>query len=465
MKLQAWTRSLKSFLEDRSNWPVLGLQAYLFFLAWRTKGFAYLHIDIGPLPLYVGEVALASMLMWTLLRRRNELFAQLKSVFGISLIAFLSFGFVRLVVSLLVEKPETGTIQVLRDSALVYQALWVAVGLSLTRLEIRRAMISTLAGAVFAQGEHWIRFLISGRTEHWMFLDLWSPPGNEIISPLVGLAFVLLPTAVASVMYGFSSLTLLGIFTVYLKRSWLLAAFMFAVPLQMFGSESRAPGGIRRFLLSRLIPSVLALAVGLGLSVLSEVIVLKRLGKDPSILFSMWAHTHMDVQAWVFHNEKGNVEEKDGTVTYSYMRWRAHLWRQAWYGFTDRPWIGHGFGPRVVTTLVDGKPAIYAERWISGPHNSYLTLLFRVGALGAIPLVVMLLAMAFWGIRSWALARFRLGFPETVSAIFLSAAAYAVFNVGLENPHNGNWFWIFLGAWFAMSRSRAMPASPQHGSD
>ncbi len=439
---------------DWNQLPIFGFFLYAFCLAWRTKGFSYLHVDIGPLPLYVGEFALATMLTWVALRRRDQALTKLKSGFGLALCLFLGFGLLRLLISLFIEKPDTGVVQILRDSALVYQAAWVIVGVSLTRLEIKRLILAALLGAVAAQGEHWIHFLIKGQAIDSIFPELSSPPGSEVVSPLIGLAFALISPFFASVLYAFSGLTLLGIFTVYLKRSWLLAAFLFAAPLQFLGGADAPVGGVRRILAARLVPSLLALALGLGVAVGAEVIVLKRLGKDPSILPSMWSRTYTDLQGWAFHHESGPIKDRNGEATqsYTYMRWRKHLWAQAWEGFVSSPWFGKGFGPHVVTTVFNGYPAIQDGRWISGPHNSYLTVLFRGGILGSLPLLAMLVSVGLSGVRSWALRRFRLGVPELAAAVFLSAAAYAVFNVGLENPHNGNWFWIFLGGWFAMSR-------------
>jgi O-antigen ligase len=125
---------------------------------------------------------------------------------------------------------------------------------------------------------------------------------------------------------------------------------------------------------------------------------------------------------------------------------RTQLWRDAWNLFLDNPWIGIGFQKQVVYRLFvnqgmvsvpnDGKIATYGPAPISGPHNSYLNALARLGILG----------IGFLGLHIWALFllwRSRLYF---LFYCVFSGVVYSAFNVGLEGPVRSFILLIGLGA-------------------
>ncbi|MGK5087752.1 O-antigen ligase family protein [Bdellovibrionota bacterium FG-2] len=159
---------------------------------------------------------------------------------------------------------------------------------------------------------------------------------------------------------------------------------------------------------------------------------LKKGALDPDI----------DRESYFYHGEK-QVDAATGEI--SIMAWRMHLWRQTFKKFLTAPLFGLGFGPRAVDTILGGVPAIGSEgNWISGPHNSFLMLLFRVGIFGTLPLTFLLL-YAMFQFTQRMITR-QTSMAEVAAAMSLaSVCLFACFNVCLENPQNGIWFWFFLG--------------------
>ncbi|MHB8468989.1 MAG: O-antigen ligase family protein, partial [Gaiellaceae bacterium] len=133
-------------------------------------------------------------------------------------------------------------------------------------------------------------------------------------------------------------------------------------------------------------------------------------------------------------------------------------WRFAIWGFMLRrtlhdPAFGVGFG-RPTHFLWHG--VLFDARLgdasnpndETGPHNSFVDLIFRTGLLGFIPLVV-LVAAAFLRLRT-SLRERRDDRPLLaaligVAAIFVFVSIVASLNVVLEGPYMGIFFWIALG--------------------
>ena len=147
---------------------------------------------------------------------------------------------------------------------------------------------------------------------------------------------------------------------------------------------------------------------------------------------------HTGSGQWLYH---GDIEySADGKII-SRMAWRRFLWRQTWDGFMTEPLIGPGFGPHMFTKQPNGTLPITDGKWISGPHNSYLTLLYRTGAIGFALFLIMIFGAAKNFVHHSSTKEVRIA-----ALAFFSVALYAGFNVCLENPQSGTWFWLFLGA-------------------
>lgn len=122
---------------------------------------------------------------------------------------------------------------------------------------------------------------------------------------------------------------------------------------------------------------------------------------------------------------------------------RERMWVDAWKKFTASPFIGIGFLKPVVDriyvgdggfavndgSLIEGLPPI------SGPHNSYLNAISRMGIWG----LGFLILHVWAGFLFWA--------REQPAPLFLMASQsiYALFNVGLEGPARSAVLLICLG--------------------
>lgn len=123
------------------------------------------------------------------------------------------------------------------------------------------------------------------------------------------------------------------------------------------------------------------------------------------------------------------------------MSWRLYLWKNTWSDIAEKPFWGWGFGPIVVKTLPNGR-VLDKESFISGPHNAYLTVIFRLGW----PLFLTFLAVPAWFfILSYKVR----GQLEDVHLIALAVTIYsyfsAFFNIGFEAPQSSVPAYVLMG--------------------
>jgi O-antigen ligase len=132
-------------------------------------------------------------------------------------------------------------------------------------------------------------------------------------------------------------------------------------------------------------------------------------------------------------------------------------WRLAIWGFMLRktahdPVFGVGFGR---PTNFRWRGTVYDARNISTsdptystpPHNSFVNLLFRTGALGLLSLLALVgvALVRVWRVLTSPLRPFDRAMVIGSTAAFVMAAGTACFSVALEGPYMGMVFWIFLG--------------------
>ena len=135
------------------------------------------------------------------------------------------------------------------------------------------------------------------------------------------------------------------------------------------------------------------------------------------------------------------------------VHWRLSIWKFMLEKAIHEPILGVGFGK---PTDFVWRGMIYDARTgdttnsqdVTGPHNSFVNMLFRMGLLGLLPLIALLVIAA---IRAWRVLVGRT-LPPFDRAVGLSSVAFLVavlvtacFSVALEGPYMGMFFWIFLG--------------------
>ncbi len=123
--------------------------------------------------------------------------------------------------------------------------------------------------------------------------------------------------------------------------------------------------------------------------------------------------------------------------------WRVHHWTRVWEGVNDDvPLAGHGFG--VNLALEYGIPQ--ADIGLRNAHNSHLTILARVGWIGA---ALWLTLWFFWYVETlWARRRHRemglhrLSGLSTWALVGITAIhVNAIFDPTLEGPQVAVWLW------------------------
>ncbi len=153
--------------------------------------------------------------------------------------------------------------------------------------------------------------------------------------------------------------------------------------------------------------------------------------------------------------EKTGMDTSARLTNFSLSTVRKFWWHQAVQDWKQNPMTGVGFIPEVPSLIVRGlpndwqtvreNPQFHSTSPISGPHNSYLTILARMGIIG---FGLFLLIAANWLWTIWPLIRGRELNLYEIMVIMLpvSGAIHALLNIGLETPRSCALLWFFAGA-------------------
>ncbi|AWK85180.1 O-antigen ligase family protein [Azospirillum thermophilum] len=141
------------------------------------------------------------------------------------------------------------------------------------------------------------------------------------------------------------------------------------------------------------------------------------------------------------------VDSKDLEGT---MNWRLQWWGDIIDYTVHGPyfWTGKGFGENLADS--DGYQTDYYDNSLRSPHNGHFTILARAGVPGLALWLTVLGTFAFQlsrmtvrlqraGLENWA----RLN--VWILAYWLAALVNASFDVYLEGPQGGIWFWSIMG--------------------
>jgi hypothetical protein len=153
-----------------------------------------------------------------------------------------------------------------------------------------------------------------------------------------------------------------------------------------------------------------------------------------------------------------------GGDTENTKQWRLGWWKNIidYTVFGPYRWTGKGFG--VNLTLVDGPPGMSAEdTTLRSPHNGTMTMLARMGVPGlaiwaALNIVfVFRLLKAYWqasrvGSKFWSCL------DLWILSYYFAILINSSFDVYIEGPHGGIWFWSIIGFGVAAMRVQAHEA-------
>jgi hypothetical protein len=150
----------------------------------------------------------------------------------------------------------------------------------------------------------------------------------------------------------------------------------------------------------------------------------------------------------VLTNLQSSVSSSDSNDLDGTKEWRVRWWRQVW-DYTvngDYRWLGKGFG---VNLAADDGLQAWADAGLRSPHNVYVTWLARGGVIG----------LAAWCLVQFAiLAKMMLAYVNSrsesavdtklvvwLTSYWIAAQVNSLFDVYLEGPQGGIWFWCIVG--------------------
>jgi O-antigen ligase len=128
-----------------------------------------------------------------------------------------------------------------------------------------------------------------------------------------------------------------------------------------------------------------------------------------------------------------------------YWQFRLSAWREAWKRFGESPLAGEGFGVPFTFDIWDNDPR---------PHNTFLTVLYKMGLIGFLPLIAFL-GYFFWA--SMRAVRRNLKYQRVVflQIVVLAQCAFCLFgaaNLMIESPYLASLLWVSFGVGLRMIR-------------
>ncbi|MFN2382939.1 MAG: O-antigen ligase family protein [Gemmatimonadota bacterium] len=436
---------------ERLRLPRLFLKAAVVMLygyAALGRGFAYM----GVKPLYVGEVVLGLGLFAMLIG--GGLGRVLRSPLAWLLLAFIGWGALNTI-------PYVGAygVDALRDAV-----LWAYAGFALV---LAAGLLRTGwwdgAPALYARGLPWLlawlplAFLIS---EVWADeLPKW--PGTSVLIPDMK------PGDVSVHLAGAAAFLVLGLYAglrpgVRSRLEWLWWS-LWLVGFLLAASQNR--GGM--------------LAVMVALAI---VFVLRPSGRWMKIVFvavvlatvAVAVDFEVDIgrrRAVSPRQLASNVLSLIGQESGDRMLSGTREWRQQWWrdiiDYTvhgDYFWRGKGYGVNLADA--DGYQ-VEEDDSLRSPHNGHLTILARSGVPG---FALWLLLQGTFGVSllaAWWRARARgdnwwARVDLWILAYWVAFLVNASFDVYLEGPQGGIWFWCLFGFGLAMLEAQRGPRVGRH---
>lgn len=420
------------------------LAVILVLYAFFGRGIAYL----GVSPIYMGEMVLMLGLLALLVSIRR---LQLTAVHFL-LLAFMAWGAIRTVPYI----PQYG-IDALRDGVLWgYAAFAFAISACLLPRDFRR--LTRIYARVVPIFVLWVPIaaVISLRFDNLLPKLPGAPvgildfKGGDMAVHLAGVAVFLLVG-----LYGTAIGRRVGDLLLWL--GWLVGMTAAAV-INRGGMLAAGAGGLVATLLQPTFQRfVKPVAVTLG-------VLLVLLIANPQI--EMAKGRYLSLSQLV-----ANFTSVVDTSAASSSLQGTIQWRQAWWNeiidYTFHGpyfWMGKGYGINLATA--DGFQLDPVTQALRAPHNGHLDVLARSGVIGFGLWIAFLAAFALSMARSALLARrrgdiFWAQIIIWILAYWTASTVNATFDVYLEGPQGGIWFWTLTGIGLvAMRAARERAADP-----
>lgn len=398
---------------DRLAFALLLLQ--VAGLAGFNRSFAYLHLG----PIYITEAVLASLLLLAALRLRARpaihLPRDLMAASALVLtLAYLVWGGIRLLPGLFGPAP---ILDVFRNFGVVHYALFAPLAYYIVGADPGRRLRLLLTAIVACSTiTNLVTLGVFVATSGSASVDAYS----KIISGQAAL-FAVFAAAILLARLQFREHRAAGV----LALLALQGAFIY---LSGHRSAVLALGAV-----------VAVLVVGPN----RKALLLAGVGAVMALLLSLVLFEPARALASAFALKYRTLWS--GTTMEWNALWRYLYWNRVLDFWSDAPILGHGFVPDLSTLAPIALPP-GQER--VDPHNSYLTVLARLGIVGLFLLTMSILAGAGALVR-----RARTAPAPRLRSVALACAAslaaivvFAAMNVTLEGPYHGIFLWLFLGA-------------------
>lgn len=266
-------------------------------------------------------------------------------------------------------------------------------------------------------------------------MPTWPTSGVTIVYVRLGEAAVHIAGAAIFVLLGLRSVGMLWKLTI-------IASILMVTPS-------------RGAMLACLIPITVAVVLGGKLARLAPILMvgagLLCFSYATGLQVPIWGERYVGAQQLVDNFEsivgRSDASNLDGTKI-----WRLRWWRTIEDYTFNGPyfWTGKGFGMGLAEEdgFVVGKE--YGTPIVRSPHNAHYTLLARMGVPGLVLWVALNFSWFLMMLHSWMTARGR--GDEQWANVFLWIGCYelaalinATFDVALEGPMQGIWFWCLFG--------------------
>lgn len=425
------------------------LAIVLLGYALMGKGFAY----IGFPPLYVGEIAFLTGI--AVFVRSGVLVASLATLPSLVLAATMMWVLARTVPFVSVYGFDA-----LRDSVIILYGGFAFVVIGLLLEDARRidTVIRYYRTALVVFPAISVGFWL---TKYWAdyIPRLYGP--NQPIIEITG-------SSLGTHLAGTAVFALVG----YRKVSFLWVV-VWIVTLAMLGATNRGamlaalvPITFAMIMLGRLRSMLTTLAMGLGILGLlyaaEDTFTQYEEAKD-SIERPVSAHQ-------IVENLK-SVVGQSGQQTEGTKQWRLDWWDVIINDTFHGPnfWTGRGFGLNIADE--DGFAGTRSSSGLDrpltrSPHNAFMTLLARAGVPGVVLWSLVLISWSGMMLRAMLVARARghkqwTGLFLFITCYAMSIIINAAFDVTLEGPMQGIWFWCLFG--FGIGSVMVYRAQPADG--
>jgi O-Antigen ligase len=414
---------------DLSDHYLVFLSGVLLGYAIIGKGFAYL----GLPPLFIGEIAFITG--FVILLRTGCLIAALTTLPSLVLAAAMAWVLLRTL-------PFVGAygFDALRDSVVIMYGGFAFIVIALLLEDGRRVnTIVRYYGGFLKLYVPTIPFLFAFNRYMLDYIPVW--PGYNV--PLLRLG----PGEVAVHLAGAAVFALVG----FCKATPLWIALVFTAVL-LASTESR--GAMLAFGLPVIFAAIMhgnvretAIVLVAGMVIFSAAYAVETAFTDYREATSSLERS---VSTRQIVDNAMSIVGSGGEQTEATKAWRTEWWDLIFKNTLYGPhfWTGRGFGLNLADA--DGFAVGKNKPVLRSPHNAHMTLLARAGVPG-LALWLLLLASWFAMLTNAVLTARRRGHTRW-AGLFLFIDCYvmaiiinATFDVALEGPMQGIWFWCLFG--------------------